>query len=78
MNVKARGGTRRTSRMVRLLAGRNTLRRPVDRIEGAALVALSAAFLVAVAVASISGTHTYQLQRAAAAGLRPAVAAPPW
>jgi len=62
-----RGGTRRTSRLVRLLAGRNTLRRPVDRIEGAALVALSAAFLVAVAVASIFGTHTYQLQRAAAA-----------
>jgi hypothetical protein len=60
--------------MVRLLAGRNTLRRPVDRIEGAALVALSAAFLVAVAVASISGTHTYQLQRGAAAGLRPGVA----
>jgi hypothetical protein len=33
-------------------------------------VALSAAFLVAVAVAAIFGTHTYQLQRAVAAGLR--------
>jgi hypothetical protein len=69
MNVKARG-----TRLVRLLAGRNTLRRPVDRIEGAVLVALSAAFLAAVAVASIFGAHTYQLQRAAAVGLRPAVA----
>jgi hypothetical protein len=66
------------SRLVRLLAGRNTLRRPVDRIEGAALVALSAAFLVAVAVESIFGTHTYQLQRAVTVGLRSAVAAPPW
>jgi hypothetical protein len=74
MNVKARGATRRMSRLVRWLAGRNALRRPVDRIEGAVLVALSAAFLVAVAVASIFGTHTYQSQRAASAGLRPAVA----
>ncbi len=74
MNVKARGATRRTSRLVRWLAGRNALRRPVDRIEGAVLVTLSAAFLVAVAVASILGAHTYQSQRAASAGLRPAVA----
>ena len=62
------------SRLVRWLAGRNALRRPVDRIEGAVLVALSAAFLVAVAVAAILGAHTYQSQRAASAGLRPAVA----
>ena len=74
MNVKARGATRRMSRLVRWLAGRNALRRPVDRIEGAVLVALSAAFLVAVAVAAVLGTHTYQSQRAASAGLRPAVA----
>ena len=74
MNVKARGATRRMSRLVRWLAGRNALRRPVDRIEGAVLVALSAAFLVAVAVASILGAHTYQSQRAASVGLRPAVA----
>ena len=73
MNVKARGAPRRMSWPVRLLVGRNALRRPVDRIEGALLVALSAAFLVAVAVASVLGTHTYQSQRAAAAGLRPAV-----
>ena len=74
MSVKARGATRRMSRLVRWLAGRNALRRPVDRIEGAVLVALSAVFLVAVAVASILGAHTYQSQRAASVGLRPAVA----
>ncbi len=74
MNVEARGATRRMCRLVRWLARRNALRRPVDRIEGAVLVALSAAFLVAVAVASILGAHTYQSQRAASAGLRPAVA----
>jgi hypothetical protein len=65
---------RRTSRLVRWLAGRNALRRPVDRIEGAVLMVLSAAFLAAVAVGSIIGAHTYQSQHAASAGLRPAVA----
>jgi len=62
------------SRLVRWLAVRNTLRRPVDRIEGAVLVVLTAAFLVAMAVAYALGAHTYQSQRAAAAGLRPVVA----
>ena len=74
MNVTARGATRRMSRLVRWLAGRNALRRPVDRIEGAVLVALSLAFLAAVAMAATLGTHAYQSQRAASAGLRPAVA----
>ena len=74
MNVEARGATHRVSRLVRWLAGRNALRRPVDRIEGAVLVALSAAFLGALAVASVLGAHTYQSQRAASAGLRPAAA----
>jgi hypothetical protein len=74
MNVKARRAIRRMPRLVRWLAGRNALRRPVDRIEGAVLVAVSAAFLVAVAVASILGAHTYQSQRAASGGLRPVVA----
>ena len=74
MNVKAPSATRRMSRLVRWLAGRNALRRPVDRIEGAVLVAFSAAFLVAVAVGSILAAHTYQSQRAASVGLRPAVA----
>jgi hypothetical protein len=64
----------RMSRLVRWLVGRNALRRPVDRFEGAVLVTLSAAFLVAVAVASILGAHTYQSQRAASVGLRPTVA----
>jgi len=62
------------SRLARLLTGRNALRRPVDRIEGAVLVALSAAFGMAVVMACIFGTHTYQAQRAATAGLRPAAA----
>ncbi len=57
-----------------MLAARNGLRRPVDRLEGAILVALLAVFGVAVAVAAILGTHTYQAQRAAADGLRPATA----
>ena len=74
MNVKAHGTTRRMSRLVRWLTGRNALRRPVDRIEGAVLVTLSAAFLVAVAVACILGTHTYESQRAASLGLHPAAA----
>jgi hypothetical protein len=69
--VRAR--PRRMSRLVRWLAGRNTLRRPVDRIEGTVLVALTAAFLVAMAVASVLGAHMYQSQRAASAGLRPVV-----
>jgi hypothetical protein len=70
--VRARPG--RACRLVRWLAGRNALRRPVDRIEGAVLVALTAVFLAAVAVASVFGAHTYQSQRAASAGLRPVVA----
>jgi len=70
----ARARPRRISRLVRWLAGRNTLRRPVDRIEGTVLVALAAAFLVAMAVASVLGVHTYQSQRAASAGLHPVVA----
>jgi hypothetical protein len=74
MNVKARGATRRMSRLVRWLAGRNALRRPVDRIEGAILVVLSAALFVAVGAAAVVGAHTYQSQRAASARLRPAVA----
>jgi hypothetical protein len=70
--VRAR--PRRISRLVRWLAGRNPLRRPVDRIEGTVLVVLTAAFLVAVTVASVLGVHTYQSLRAASAGARPVVA----
>ena len=74
MDAKARGAARRLSRLVRWLTARNALRRPVDRIEGAILVVLSAALFVAVAMAAVLGTHMYQSQRAASAGLRPAVA----
>ena len=71
MNVKSRRTSHRKFRLARLLTGRNALRRPVDRIEGVVLVALSAAFGVAVAIACMVGTHTYQGQQAATAGLRP-------
>jgi hypothetical protein len=74
MNVNKPGAHRRMSRLVRWLAGRNALRRPVDRIEGAVLVAFSAAFVVAIVAASILGAHTYLSERAASAGLRPAAA----
>jgi hypothetical protein len=37
-------------------------------------MALTAGFLVAMALASVLGVHAYQSQRAASAGLRPAVA----
>jgi hypothetical protein len=62
------------SRLVRWLARRNALRRPVDRIEGAVLVTLSAALLLAVAAASVLGAHVYESQRAASAGLSSAEA----
>jgi len=68
-----RVATGRMSRLARLLAGRNPLRRPIDRFEGAVLVMLAAVFGVAVAVAAIVGTHTYQSQQAAGR-VRPAVA----
>src|SRR5258708_24198481 len=63
-------------RLARLLLGRNTLRRPSDRIEGAILVMVTAVFCVAVVAASVLGTHIYRWQRADAARLRPAVAVP--
>ena len=65
---------RRMSRLMRWLAGRNPLRRPVDRIEGTVLVVLTAAFFAGMVLASVLGVHTYQSQRAASAGLRPVVA----
>lgn len=62
------------ARLARLLAVRNQLRRSYDRIEGAVLVALSAAFLAAVAGASVLGGHVYLSQRADAARLHLVVA----
>lgn len=73
MPGKARAASSLT-RLARLLVGRNELRRPCDRIEGALLVALLFAFGVAVAAASVLGTRIYHSQRAGSAGLRPAVA----
>ena len=64
----------RLTRLVRLLAGRNQLRRSYDRIEGAVLVVLAAAFLVAVAGSAVLGVRIYHAQRAGAAGLHPAAA----
>jgi hypothetical protein len=64
------GKTRRLPRLVRLVVGRNQLRRPYDRVEGAVLVALAAAFLAAVVGASILGAHLYQSHLASAARLR--------
>ena len=61
-------------RLGRLLLGRNRLRRRSDRIEGVLLLVLVAAFGVAVAAASVLGTHIYNWQRAGAARLHPVVA----
>lgn len=61
-------------RLARLLLGRNELRRPSDRVEGAVLVALAAAFLAAAVVAGFLAAHVYRSQRAAAQALHPAVA----
>jgi uncharacterized iron-regulated membrane protein len=74
MSFMSRGLIHTVRRLARLLAGRNPLRRPYDRIEGAVLLVLAAAFLAAVAGASLVGTNLYQAQRAADAGLRPATA----
>jgi hypothetical protein len=65
---------RRVQRLARLAVGRNQLRRPYDRFEGAILLTLSAAFLAAVVGASFFGAHIYQSQRAGVARLRPAAA----
>lgn len=59
---------------MRLLAGRNVLRRPVDRIEGVVLATLTVAFVAAVVIAATIGAHTYQSQSAVAAGLHPVTA----
>lgn len=74
MNGKARRVGRRLPRLARLLAGRNPLRRTCDRVEGAVLAALSAAFLVAVGGAAVLGAHVYHSQRAGAERLHPATA----
>jgi multisubunit Na+/H+ antiporter MnhC subunit len=74
MKRSARRAGRLLRSLGRLLLGRNELRRPIDRVEGAVIVSLVAAFLAAtVAAAGLAG-HFYQSQRAAAVRLRPAMA----
>ena len=74
MNGKVCGLLHPIQRLARLLAGRNPLRRPHDRIEGATILVLTVAFLAAMAWASFLGAHLYQSQLAGAAQLRPATA----
>jgi hypothetical protein len=59
--------TGRIARLARMVGRRNTLKRPVDRLESTILVVLVAAFCAVLAVAAGIGNHTYQWQRAAAA-----------
>jgi hypothetical protein len=75
MAGEAREATSPWRRLARLLIGHNKLRRPADRIEGAVVVLLLAAFVTAVAAAPIFGAAIYHSQREATARLRPAVAA---
>jgi hypothetical protein len=61
-------------RLGRLLLGRNKLRRPCDRIEGAVIVLLLAAFLTESVWAACFAGHLYRSEHAAAGRLRPAIA----
>jgi hypothetical protein len=74
MPGEAGGAARAWRRLARLLIGRNRLRRPSDRIEGAVVLVLAAAFLGAVLAAPLFGVAIYHSQRAAAARMHPAVA----
>jgi hypothetical protein len=74
MSGRARGLIHPIQRAARLLAGRNPLRRPHDRIEGAAILVLAVAFLATMVGASFLGARLYQSQLAGAAQLRPATA----
>lgn len=74
MSGRARRLIHQIQRLARLLAGRNPLRRPHDRIEGATILVLTVAFLATMAWASFLGTRLYQSQLAGAVQLRPATA----
>jgi hypothetical protein len=74
MPGEAGGAARAWRRLARLLIGRNKLRRPSDRIEGAVVLLLSVTFLAAVLAAPLLGAAIYHSQRAAAAHMHPAVA----
>ena len=74
MRGSARRAGRPLRRLGRLLFGRNELRRPADRAEGAVVVALAAAFLAAAVASVCFAWHLYQSERTAAARMRPVVA----
>jgi hypothetical protein len=69
--TKAPGHLRRVTR---LLIGPSELRRPSDRIEGVAVVLLSAAFGMALVCAAFLGWSFCKTEAAAAARLHPATA----
>jgi hypothetical protein len=69
-----RGAARPLRWLTRLLITPSTLRRRSDRVEGAIVVLLSAAFLAAAAAAPLIGARFYHAQRAEAAELHPATA----
>jgi hypothetical protein len=74
MRDSARRAVRRLLRLGRLLLGRNELRRPCDRIEGAVAFSLLAAFLTAAVVAACFAGRLDESEHAMATRLRPAVA----
>ena len=74
MRGPARRARVRLLRLGRLLLGRNKLRRRCDRIEGAVIVLLLAAFITASAWSAGFAGHIYRSEHAAMARLRPAEA----
>jgi hypothetical protein len=74
MRGPARRARLRPLRLGRLLLGRNKLRRPCDRVEGAVIVLLLAAFVTASVWAASFAGHVYRSEHAAAARLRQAEA----
>jgi hypothetical protein len=74
MPRQAAAAERPLRQRARLLVGRNELRRRSDRVEGAVVLLLLAAFLCAIAGAVLLGEHIYHAQRTAAARLHPSVA----
>ena len=74
MPRQARTAERAMRRWARMLMGRNELRRSCDRVEGAVVLLLLAAFLAVVGGAFVLGAHIYARQRAEAARLHPGLA----
>jgi hypothetical protein len=74
MPRQARTAERPVRQWARMLMGRNELRRSCDRVEGAVVLLLLAAFLAAIAGTILLGGHIYRHQRAEAARLHPGLA----